>query len=596
MEKILVVLCIAALSLTAVDGYMEMTGEDPFGFKEDQQNGNEEYSDIETVTVPENMLGELLHYDHFIHLEFFFENRTSGEWSLWILDYSGSWIEQRYNTVSKPDGFGATHSVLHMERDMNGLFTLFADSDDGEPITSDGEIMVNREEFIDLWDETLLVTENDAYLEVEPLQSTNVPLAFDAYMKSYFDPWTEKVETLEQSIYERGQEVTLEDTGSYTDETSWNDVDYDWVAQRGLKISGFDTIYINISSDLGSDDFSIPFKQDIWISNELPNFVKNYIRTNTSWDDGEEAGYILLENDWTLIDSEDPLDAYQPGTEAIPWGECTGEHWRSEHADGEYQTWNGNFMPKGGANLEESSFDFVPEDLINYLEVEHPSDELEQYLSDHPDAMIIDARYNASKTYPLNPDNPEGEFWWNITFGEKHEGSGWGSREEKRYRVLVWQETVPAFPFNPQNPEYDDRWNLEVDYGVLRGTSPLWPYEIESQTLTLASSEVILKTEPKIIENFYPNDNIYDELDWVDGVETTYSLGASSGEQGFGMDLIYTLTGIQTQVWSKYSWTVEKEDLMSGGTMATGTVDAETGRLVAILEIDGTALAGALNW
>ncbi|MEE9150337.1 MAG: hypothetical protein V3U20_00700, partial [Thermoplasmata archaeon] len=468
----------------------------------------------------------------------------------------------------------------------------FLDDSDGESITSDGQYDVQRDEYMDLYEEKIIRIDTNANISVDELPSTNIPLSFRAFMRHYFDPHLPKLETLEDSIYGEGQTIELGEVGEFVDETSWNEITYDWVAERGEIIADYETILINVSTDFGSEDFSLPFKELVWISNEVSAPVKQFIRTNTSWDGDEEAGYILLENTFTLRDK-----GFTEGNQPIPWGTCNGYHWLDTHPWAETEFWNGNYMPKSGSAFDESSFDFKTEELIDYLEVEHPSDGLEMFLSDYPDAIVTSATYNASKD---SNDEKAGEYWWNLTFGEKGEGSGWGGREKKRYRVLV----VQIITFEWVNPpgetpykEYTNKFRLEWEQGPIGGTSPLSPNDISSRTVTMASSEKIFKTDDKVMENFYPYEDLgITELEWGDGDETEYSLGASSGQQGFGMDLIATLTGIQTQVFAKYSWSVAKEDLMEGGAMTSASLDAETGRLISFMEIEGTALQNAFNF
>ena len=175
--------------------------------------------------------------------------------------------------------------------------------------------------------------------------------------------------------------------------------------------------------------------------------------------------------------------------------------------------------------------------------------------------------------------------------------SGWGV--ENRYRILVYNNIEWYTDLtDPQDPikhrELIKR--VDADFGMVGGSSPLGPNDIQPQTVTLASSEQVFKTDSKVMDNFYSTalggEDEY--LEWGDGDGVEYSLGTSSGQQGGGMDLIATLTGIQTQVWGKYTWSVSKDDLMSGGTLTSATLDAETGRLISIMEIEGTALENAI--
>lgn len=597
MEKIVVVLCIAALSVATVDGYVEFTGVEVPSFTSQDDGGGDgpPMSKIETVTIPENKLREVVHYDHIIRIEFYFGNKSSGEWVFWALDVSGQELIKIPGIATKPDGFGEDHSVMHLRRELSAQFTVLLDDSEGESITADGEYDVQRDEYVDLSEEIVLRIDTNANISVDELPSTNIPLSFRGFMRSYFDPHLPKLETLEDSIYGEGQTINLGQTGEWVDETTWTQLTYDWVAERGEIIAGYETILINVSTDFGDDDFSVPFKELIWISNEVSAPVKQFIHTNTSWDGEEEIGYILLENTFKLREN-----GYTEGAQPIPWNTCNGFHWLDEHPWGETETWKGNYMPKSGSDFDESSFHWKPEEVIEFLEVEHPSDGLELYLSDFPEAIIIGAKYNASVD-TSDPEDKAGEFWWNLTFGSVRRsdqtGSSWNL--ENRYRVLVYNNTEwYTDPTDLQDPiKHTVEKRLELDIGKSGGTSPLAPDDIKSQTITMASSEKIFKTDDKVMEAFYPYEDLgITELDWGDGDETEYSLGASSGQQGFGMDLIATLTGIQTQTWSKYYWSVEKEDLMEGGSLASASLDAETGRLIGYMEIEGTALQNAFKF
>jgi hypothetical protein len=435
---------------------------------------------------------------------------------------------------------------------------------------------------------------------VDELPSTNIPLSFRGFTRSYFDPHIPVVETMEDGIYGNGQTIKLGDSGQWKDtsaDNEWLHRTYDWVAERGEIIADYETVLVNITTDFGEDDWSLPFMNMVWIANEVSHPVKQFIRTNTSWDGEEEAGFILLENTFKLRQN-----GFTEGTGAIPWGDCQGHHWLTEHPMADTEPWSGNYMPissSSDSEWEDSSFHWKPEEVIDWIETEHESEGLEQFLSDNRNVIIRNAEYNASLT-GTDPEGIEGEFWWNLTFGhEREEGQSWGAKNS--YRVLVYNETEfdrmdYSNPLEPV-PIYNIQISILEDYGTVGGSAQLSPNDIETRTVTMASSEKIFKTDEKVMENFYPFEDIgITTLDWEDGDGAGYSLGTSSGEQGAGMDLIETLTGIQTQTWGKYTWSVAKEDLMEGGTMASCSLDAETGRLISFLEIEGTALANAFKF
>jgi hypothetical protein len=595
MEKAIAVLCFLVIGVSAVDGVVEIADLEVPGFSTEDVNPDEgQWSEVQTVTMPENMIGDNIQYDLITRIELYFENKTSGEWTYWALDVGGQQLIDYRSTAKMIDGFGAEHSTLIVDRDIYAGFTVYLDDSEGEQVTSKGEFDAQREEYTDLMELKTVRIDTNANISVDELPSTNIPLSFRGFTRSYFDVNLPLEETLEDGIYGKQQTISVGDTGEWTDETTWNDVKYSWEAQKAKKISGYDTVLVNVTTDFGDDDWSLPFMNLIWISNDVSVPVKQFIRTNTSWDTDEEAGYILLENTFVLI-----KDGFTRGIDDIP-NDCSGAHWLQEHPYADKESWSGNFMPVSGDGWEESSFHWKPEEAIDWLERDHPSDDLADFLSQNPDAIVTSANYNASVD-DSDPNGHAGEFWWNLTFGiERQDGQSYYGAEN-RYTALIYNNTEWDWDLSdPLNRKvvYDIEHRVELDMGKRGGSSPLSPRDIESQTVTMASSEKIFKTDNMVLDAFYAGalGSEREELEWGNGDDSSYSLGTSSGEQGFGMDLIATLTGIETQIWGKYTWSLSKEDLMEGGVMASISLDAETGRLITYMEIEGTALANAFNF
>jgi hypothetical protein len=492
------------------------------------------------------------------------------------------------STSSKLDGFGEMHSVLYQIREFDATFTLYSDSSDGEPISTGGTLEADRDEYYALHDERLLLTVLDVFLDVDELPSTTIPLQFQGDMKSYYDPWEPKLETLEESILGDDRILELGDEGVFYYEMGWWDVPYQWVAERGKKISGYDTIFINVTADLGSEEFSLPFEQWFYFANQVSVPVVNYFCSNNSWEDENEIFSYIIENTFTL-----QVNGFTAGSEPIPWGSCSAEHWPTTHKSSalELDYWSNNYMPKSGTDFEESSFDFGTEEVINWLEVNHPSDGLEDFLVEYPDAIVTSARYNASKE-ETDPEDASGEFWWNLTFGHKRfDDEEYG---QYIYQVLVLRTTT--WERDGLDIVHTHEYQLFEDYGLRNGSSPFTSDDLSSQAITMASSEQIFKTEEMVIDAFYTGVGGIerDELDWGDGEETTYHLQTSGWEQA-GMDLIATLTGIETVSSVEYYWELSQEDLMQGGTLSSASIDAQTGRLVSIMEVEGTALQNAFK-
>ena len=597
MEKAVAVLCVLVLGITATDGVVEILDVEIPGIKDKDNGGggNGGMSTITSVSVPERTIGEAVLYDHIIRIESKWENKSSGEYWFWALDVWGTHTMTLVGTTTKPDGFGELHNVLHEERQLGAMFTVYSDSSDGEEIQAGGDYDIQRDEYTDLnLDKDLrkiILTETDAYLRVDELPSTNIPLEFDGYMRSYFDVWEEKTETLEESVLGDDRYIEVGDDGDYGYSYDYGsgiwEIPYTWKAEHGEKIAGYETIFINVTSDLGTENFSIPFQQKLWFADEVSVPVKEYINTSTFFDGENESFYLIIENDFTLQEG-----GYTPGDQDIPWGECTNHPWVLVHPLAEFDSWVDNYMPRSGTEEEfdDSSFDFRTEDAVNFLTTkdpdtnDYPSPDLMDFLNLYSDSMVTNAEYSAD---PIN-----NEYWWNLTFGRKRADDE--DRSVKcRYQLLVRQEST--WVLLPE-PHYENEFFVEEDYGLKNGSSEFSPDEISSQVATLASSEDVLKTDDKVIEFFYTNaiGQEEDELRWGDIKGISYSL-QTSGWEAIGMDLLGTLTGIQTQTTSRYYWTVMKEDLSDAGTMASASIDAETGRLISILEIDGTALKGAFS-
>lgn len=595
MDKVIAVLCVVVLAITAVDGVDRITSDD------DEGNNKEEgqMSTIKSVTVPEPRLGDVVQYDHEILIEYRYENKTSGDYSFWALDVGGTETIEIIGSASKKDGFGESHSVMYLRRELGAQFTVTAESSDDEPISANGEYDIGRDEYTDLSERRIIFTEADAWLKVEELPSTSIPLEFEGYMRSYFDPHEELKETLEESVLEDDRYIELGDTGTYEYWMGdfWS-IEYQWVAEQGLIISGYETLFINVTTDLGDENFSLPFQSNLWYANEVSVPVKQHIRTSTYYEDNETLFYFIIENIFTL-----QVKGFTAGDEDIPWGACSNTHWRDEHPDGEFESWYDNYMPLAGSDFDDSSFDFKPEDAMAFLTTrdsetnEYPSEDLVEFLNSYSDVMATRAEYSAEKN-PVGdtqPQKKQGEYWWNLTFGHKRTEDDEGSSRDLPYKYQLLVKQTSTSVLTP-TPHYEDEWEIEEDYGIVNGTSPFSNWELSSNSLTMTSCEDILKTDEKVIEFFYtrPSGIEDDELSWGDVEGTSFNLEVSSYEP-FGMDLIGTLTGIQVTTTSQYYWALSKEDLLEGGTMASAGIDAQTGQLTSILYIKGTALQGAFS-
>jgi hypothetical protein len=79
------------------------------------------------------------------------------------------------------------------------------------------------------------------------------------------------------------------------------------------------------------------------------------------------------------------------------------------------------------------------------------------------------------------------------------------------------------------------------------------------------------------------------DIDWK---ESTYSLGAAGmGSASPGLSMVQTLTGM-TFPSVDYAWSIQTQTIYEQGHTFGAAVDVETGQLVYVMEISGTALLG----
>ncbi len=128
---------------------------------------------------------------------------------------------------------------------------------------------------------------------------------------------------------------------------------------------------------------------------------------------------------------------------------------------------------------------------------------------------------------------------------------------------------------------------IEHDWGPRRGSSEVPRERMSQEGCTLASSEDIMLLHPEVRARVLSSRT--GEINWK---ENNYYLGvAGLGGGGAGYQLVETLTGIQFPS-ADYAWFVQTNSLYAQGNTFGAAVDVETGQLVYVLSVEGTALLG----
>ncbi len=584
MKKILGTLCIIAILVNVfINFYYEDLDEDWAG---QHGEGSEviDYSEF-TVTVPEIMAGDVANYDYSIFVEMYSENKSSGEWDKTTLTANGQLINKVPPVVQKKDGFYVDHTTYCIREETEASFTIVMASSDGDPFTINGNLGGSREEYSDLNVRKVIQTITNGYIHVDKIKRFPTDIDFDIKIRNYPDPNLPREDSLDERIFLNNQMHKLGNTGNFTmvpeneGAQEWLTQTYDWVVEGGEKVSGYNTLIINITTAFFQD--FLPFKKKVWIANEVPFPVKVHVRTNTSAESENGSFYTIIEHTRTLQKNY----GFTRGNKEIPWGSDVAHGiFLSRHPRGEFQSWE--FMPKAGSAYDSSSFDFNPEDTVEFA-IDN-SKELRRFLTRYDDDVVVHwALYKAEKD-KLDPQGKAGSYNWNISFGykptfderiearESDEYPHWG------YYVNLTRN-ITKEPGIDKYSEYIQIINEgEYDYGQ----AELSKAELTDEVLTLASSEAILKLDTEIKDKLY--DSLTGEIDF-DNTHYFLGMGDITSANMPGVEIVELITGI-TLPSSKYSWIIQEGSVFETGSTFSAAVDVETGRLIYVTEIIGTEL------
>jgi len=141
----------------------------------------------------------------------------------------------------------------------------------------------------------------------------------------------------------------------------------------------------------------------------------------------------------------------------------------------------------------------------------------------------------------------------------------------------------------PLQNEYIETVIVEHDWGLRRDYAIMPRDYMPSETLTLASSEDIMMKHPLVKEAVADRNG---EIEWGD-FETYYglSLVGMGGSANPGYELLELLTGIAMPS-ADYAWLIQFGTVYESGSTFTAAVDANTGEIVYVSDIEGTALMG----
>ncbi|WP_455391543.1 hypothetical protein [[Eubacterium] cellulosolvens] len=590
MKKFLGVLCVLAIVVNIYFGiYLDGSNEKWTGEHGSDSDDEINYSDF-SVTVPERMVGDSAIYEYSIFAEMFWENTSSGEWEKYTLAGNGQLIDRVPEIIEKKDGFNTKHTCMWSREETAAEFTIVMDGSDAEQVVIHGNLEGVRDEYIEIHQQKVIQVVTDGKVEVDKIRQMPTPLSYQGYMRNFPDPNLAREESLDEQIFLKSQLLKLGDDGKIITEpesdwySEWLTQTYNWSVIGGEKVAGYNTLIINIST--GFFQNWLPFTKKVWVANEVSYPVKVFVRTNTSAEDDNGSFYTIIEHTRTLKEN-----GFTRGNKEIPWElDFDGFVFYDRHPTGEYREWE--YIPETGSRYERSSFDFKPEDAVQFALDNSP--ELRQFVNHYEDVIITSAAYNVERDAmaELDPAGKAGSYNWNLSFRYKP------TRDEI---IEAWQnDDWPDWSYyvnltrNVTKEAGIDKYTEEIkiinEYSR-GGSAPYSKSDFPSQVLTLDSSEAILKLDAEIKDKVF--NTIDNEINFRD---TTYALvmGDITASNMPGMEIVETITGI-TLPTSKFSWAVQKGTVYKGGNTFSAAVDVETGQLLYVLDITGNELYGIFN-
>ncbi len=625
MKKAIIALCVIALLLNIYFAtlYNYDDDNDPFhilffgtGSGDDDINGSDDddYDAEFKVNVPEPKLGDEVYYKYDTYIEMAGENSSSGEFYRIILDVEGD-LENKIPTTTeiKQDGFYITHNTVRTYQRTEASFTLsYEDDETDEPLVIHGDLNIERSEFMDLTSRSIIMIQTEADVYVSQTFQVDVPLEYAGTLRSYPDPKKSQVETMDDLLFKDNQTLSIGNNGTFSQDADIGVVfsftititqAYNWSVEDGGEIGGVDTLMVNISTKFWE---FLNFKRRVWVSNEIAEPAKIYLRTNYSYTD-YESDYT----EYLILEQTREMTSYKRGTKDIPWGTCEtssfedpSRHFSKLHSIGKFSNWD--FMPESegeGEDIEDSSFDFAPDDAAEFA-IEN-SQGLTELMDEHSwDVIVARAKYNVTRDAQdkSDSDGKAGNYQWNMTFGyhpteeeqdeyrETYYETGY--RQQNRYNLRVDFDKERNINPLPSQPDYDDTIFIAEERGFLNGSNPISKSSLNDEILTLISSEKIFKADSEVANEIFNNPSEPDEIWWDDPThEISYEF-VVSGESSDADPIISTITGITFPPAPRMSWTIYKENLLASGYVYGARLDAETGQLNYVMEIQGTALMG----
>jgi hypothetical protein len=286
----------------------------------------------------------------------------------------------------------------------------------------------------------------------------------------------------------------------------------------------------------------------------------------TGWTEENTTGYILLSTSQTLT-----KNGYTRGGANIPINRQAMETFVDRAPAGDYRDWD--VGPQDGS-VTSSSFDLGLQEAVDLAFAE--SEGLQEWQRTHPSPLVSEASYWANQS-----DIRTMEYTWNITFAdEPGDYENW----EEWYSTNAYEVNVTKRVTTRIVGGNDVETFIASERGPWWGAAAVAENDMSGQLLTLASSEDIWASVQQVASVAYGGIG-QSEVDFTNAWYS-YSIGGLDMAGGFGMDLLDTLAGLSIPN-AKVSYVMQLSNVWEGAATTVVAVDAETGRLVYITQIEG---------
>ena len=552
------------------------------------------------VEMPERKFGDDYRYDFTLFAQMYWEDYTTGNYSKYTIVGNGQWDEETLGPSTAESGYSDQHDVAIYRRNLDGSFTLSLDSHETDKISVGGTFSADSKDYLEFEERKVIKSLNHGELNVDklPKASVPVPIHYVADLRYYPDPYEERMPTLDEEVYE-GKNISEGDTGSFLFEGSseYSGGYYNWTAEDVEKIGDYPSLRLNITTKVWN---FFDFKKLVWLSKEAPFPTKEFIRTNSSYEDENGTFWMIIETERTLVGNP------TRGSKEIPWKERGSAVFPDYHPEGEYLNWGKT--PKGGYMFDMEEGDVVNGELPVHMSPEYAldfalgnSEDLADFMKDNPGAYVTNAVYNAT-LQDADPQQNAGSHYWNLTLQDWIQYDRWDNDEEDKDENESEERRWPEHRYglrvaknitrniNPLFDPYSAEIEVDKDYGQRAGWANFERSEIEKMGLTLSGAVDILKSDDDASSEFFDRS---DELDLKEDLRIGFGEGATS-EDLPGAEIIQLVTGI-TMPHSKFVWYFQKGTVYQSGDTFTVGMDVETGRIVYVMQVSGNQIMGLFS-